>query len=197
MINWIPFLGYVFITTFTPGPNNIMSTTVGGQSGYKKALSFISGIFLGFFIIMLICSFFIEQIYTYFPGIEKPLKFCGAEYILFLAYKVLTSRQSEDKELKQNFSFKEGLLMQFTNPKVIIYGITVTSSFIVPVVKNPFLLFIASFFLATASFLSTSTWAITGSLFSRYLSKPKFRRLFNIIMAILLAYCALSIIGWL
>ncbi|MCG8570920.1 MAG: LysE family transporter [Spirochaetes bacterium] len=196
-MNWIPFLSYVFITTFTPGPNNIMSTAVGLQYGYRKALSFISGIFLVFLAIMLACSFFVDQIYHYFPGFEKPLKFFGAGYILFLAFKVLTAKENKKDRSKQNLSFKEGLLMQFSNPKVIIYGITVTSSFIVPVVKNPFLLILASFFLAATSFCSTSTWAIAGSLFSRYLSNPKIRTIFNVLMALLLVYCALSIIGWL
>lgn len=194
MVNWFPFLSYVFVTTFTPGPNNLMSTAVGGRYGYQRALSFISGIVLGFFTIMLACSLFIERVYRYFPNIETPLKICGAVYILWLAYKVLKSTSTGKVEQTKRFSIKEGLLMQYANPKVIIYGITVTSSFIVPHVNNVFLLMVFSLFLAGVAFLATSSWALVGSLFRRYLARKWARRIFNAVMALLLVYCALAIL---
>lgn len=195
MINWVPFLSYVFVTTFTPGPNNLMSTAVGVQYGYQRALAFIGGIVIGFFTIMLACSLFIERVYRYFPNIEMPLKILGAAYIFWLAYKVFTSASAADVEQTRRFSLKEGLLMQYANPKVIIYGITVTSSFIVPYVNNVFLLIAFSLFLAGVAFLSTSSWALAGSLFRRYLAHKRTRKIFNAVMALLLVYCALAILG--
>lgn len=194
MIHWFPFLSYVFVTTFTPGPNNLMSTAVGVQYGYQRALTFIGGIVIGFFTIMLACALFIERVYRYFPNIETPLKILGAAYILWLAYKVFTSSSAKDIHQTRRFSLKEGLLMQYANPKVIIYGITVTSSFIVPYVSNIFLLIAFSLFLAGMSFLSTSSWALAGSLFRRYLAHERAQKMFNAVMALLLVYCALAIL---
>jgi threonine/homoserine/homoserine lactone efflux protein len=39
-----PFFTYVFVTTFTPGPNNSMSLTNAMRDGYKKTLRFPYGI---------------------------------------------------------------------------------------------------------------------------------------------------------
>lgn len=194
MLNWFPFLSYVVVTTFTPGPNNLMSTAVGVQYGYQRALAFIGGIVLGFFTIMLACSLFIERVYHYLPSIEMPLKILGAVYILWLAYKVLISTSAKDVEQTRRFSMKDGLLLQYANPKVIIYGITVTSSFIVPHVHNVFLLMLFSLFLAGVAFLATSSWALLGSLFRQYLARKRTRKIFNVVMALLLVYCAISIL---
>lgn len=44
MFSWIGFLSYVFITAFTPGPNNIMSMSNASRLGFKKAFPFNLGI---------------------------------------------------------------------------------------------------------------------------------------------------------
>ena len=54
MSNLYPFLIYVFVTTFTPGPNNIMAMTNAVQDGYKKTIRFILGVLAGMFVILLI-----------------------------------------------------------------------------------------------------------------------------------------------
>jgi len=35
---------YIFIAAFTPGPNNMLSLTLGKEYGYKKSLVFIYGV---------------------------------------------------------------------------------------------------------------------------------------------------------
>ena len=49
----IPLLTYIFVVTFTPGPNNIMSMTNGMRYGYRGILRFIAGVLCGFAIIAL------------------------------------------------------------------------------------------------------------------------------------------------
>jgi hypothetical protein len=41
-------LAFVFAMTFSPGPNNIMSASLGMMHGYQKALRFILGVVCGF-----------------------------------------------------------------------------------------------------------------------------------------------------
>ncbi|WP_312815044.1 hypothetical protein [Sedimentibacter sp.] len=40
MPNLSAFISYAFITSFTPGPNNIMSMTNATKYGFKKSLPF-------------------------------------------------------------------------------------------------------------------------------------------------------------
>ena len=37
----IPLISFVVVTTFTPGPNNISSASMGVLHGYRKTLNFL------------------------------------------------------------------------------------------------------------------------------------------------------------
>jgi len=54
MMQIVPFLTYVFVTTFTPGPNNILSMSNAMRFGYKNTLRFLLGITCGFLVVMLL-----------------------------------------------------------------------------------------------------------------------------------------------
>ncbi|MCG8572042.1 MAG: LysE family transporter [Spirochaetes bacterium] len=194
-MNWTAFFSFVFVTTFTPGPNNIMSTTLGKQFVYKKALPFILGVGTGFLTIMLLCSFFAEVIYRYLPGIKTPVGILGALYMLYLAYKILKSKTKTQEENNGELHFYHGVIMQYLNPKGIFYGLTVTSTFIVPHFKETAVIILLAMLLAVISITSCSTWALFGAVFHKLLKRPFIQKSFNIIMALLLVYCAYSISG--
>jgi len=209
MFNLGAFISYVFVVTFTPGPNNIMSMANGSKFGYKKTLQFISGISTGFFVVMVLSSYFNLVLFNLMPKIKIFMGILGAGYMMYLAIKIMKSNGQIDKdneeiidESKTNKfskgenklnSFFTGMTMQFVNPKAILYGITVVSIFIIPYYKSNVSLLLFSIFLALVAFLSTSSWALFGSLFNKFLSK--YRKQFNIVMGLLLIYSALSISG--
>lgn len=195
MFNIGLFLSYVFIVTFTPGPNNIMSLYNASQKGFRRNLEFTLGVSSGFFIVMVLCSFFNYWINNLMPTVQPMLSLLGATYMLYLAYKIFKSKapEEEDSSVNQIINYKTGIMMQFVNPKAILYGITVVSSFIMPYFSSWYILIGFSVFLAFMSFLSTSLWALSGSLFTEILKK--YNKPFNILMSLLLVYTAISISG--
>ena len=58
MFPWYAFLTYAVITAATPGPNNIMSMSNAGRLGFRRALPFNLGIWVGFTIVMVLCTLF-------------------------------------------------------------------------------------------------------------------------------------------
>lgn len=191
MPNFTAFLSYVLITTFTPGPNNIMAMSNASRYGFKKSIRFNAGVFFGFLIIMILSSFLSVSLYNLIPSIKPIMTFIGAAYILWLAWKIYRSKpHSEEESHNPTNTFKAGLLLQFVNIKVIIYCITIVSTFIVPYYKSYLALSLFSLFLPLVSFLSTCSWALFGSVFQKFLVKNE--RTVNIIMALLLVYSALS-----
>ena len=58
MFPWYAFLTYAVITAATPGPNNIMSMSNAGRLGFRRALPFNFGIWVGFTIVMVLCTLF-------------------------------------------------------------------------------------------------------------------------------------------
>lgn len=192
MPNLTAFLSYVLITSFTPGPNNIMSMSNASRYGFKKSIRFNTGIFFGFFIIIALCSIFSISLYNLIPSV-KPIMICiGAVYILWLAWKTYKSKpHSEGENGKDTNTFLSGFLLQFVNPKVILYGITTVSTFIVPYYKSILLLSAFSAFLAFVGFTATCCWSLFGSVFQMFLAHNN--KAINIIMALLLIYCAVSL----
>jgi cysteine/O-acetylserine efflux protein len=194
MFNLTAFLSYVFVTTFTPGPNNIMAMTNGNRFGFKKAFKFVLGVGAGFAIIMLLCSYLNLLLFNLMPSISILMNVLGSAYMIYLAIKILKGNSNAKDSSSDNMNtFLTGMTMQFINPKVILYGITVTSGFIIPYYKSNIALFLFSIFLAFVGFLATSCWALFGALFQKFLSQ--YRKPFNILMASLLAYSAISISG--
>jgi len=192
-MNIFSFLSYVFVVTFTPGPNNIMSMINANNFGYKKTLKFMLGIFTGFIVIMLLSAYFNIILYNIVPKIKPIMSILGALYMSYLAISILIDNKDGKKNNTHRNKISAGFTLQFLNPKVILYGITVFSTFIVPYYKNNLYILIFAIFLAIMSFISINLWAMFGILFEKFLSK--YNKFFNIIMSLLLLYSALSISG--
>lgn len=189
----LSFLLYVFVTSFTPGPNNIMAMLFANKFGLKKTIRFCSGVGAGFFVIMLLSSYFNLLLENFIPKIQFVMTILGAAYMLYLAVKIIMSKDNgKDNDGGKNNSFLTGMLLQFINPKGILYGITAISTFILPYHHSNFSLMMFSLFLAFVGFMSTFCWSVFGSVFQKFLSK--YRSQFNIIMALLLVYSAVSIL---
>ena len=195
MFNFGLFLSYVTVVTFTPGPNNIMSLYNASRNGFKKNVGFTLGVGTGYFIILIICSFFNYFLNALFPTIQPIMSILGALYMLYLAYKIFKSRPpaEEDESMNQIVNFKIGVIMQSVNPKGILSAITVISTFIMPYFTEWYILLAFALFLALLAVLSTTLWAISGSLFTKLMNKHY--KVLNLAMSLLLVYTAFSISG--
>ncbi|MBM7560090.1 LysE family translocator [Marinitoga litoralis] len=195
-MNWLAFLSLVIIASWTPGPNNILSMAHSGKYGYKKTVPFLLGVSTGFFIVLIISGLFNYWLYEIMPKIKFVIGTIGFLYLLYLAYVILKSssdnNHSNEKETGL-VNYKTGVLMQFINPKAILFSITITGTFIIQAYNSISMLIILSAFLGFVAFLATSTWGIMGSILNRFLSK--YEKIFNITMAVLLVYTAFSVIG--
>ena len=192
----LPFLSYVFVTTFTPGPNNVSSASMGMNYGYWGSFPFLFGIFCGFVGVMSAAGLLTEAAFTLIPSVEIILRFFGAIYMLYLAVVILRSSGALGNvgNTVKSATFIRGVLLQLINIKVIIYGITVYSGFILPHFDGFAVMFGAALFLACVAFVSISLWSITGAVLRRFFALQWFRLGFNIVMAVLLCYSALSLV---
>ncbi|MBI9051321.1 MAG: LysE family transporter [Anaerolineaceae bacterium] len=191
MANFYPFLIYVFVTTFTPGPNNIMSMTNAMHYGYKRTLQFTFGVVSGFFIVMICGGILNMALAATLPAVKIWLNVLGAIYMLYLAYHILISKPvPDDLQPNKNASFKAGFIMQFLNIKGILYGITVFSMFIIDSFHSPLMVLVFSLILSGVGFTAVTSWAYFGNLFRRFLLQHY--KVFNLVMAGLLVYTALA-----
>ncbi len=191
MFDWIHFLSYAIITAVTPGPNNIMSMTNAGRLGLRKSLSFNLGIWLGFSVVMLICTYFCNALSDLIPRLKTPMLIIGALYMLWLAWKTFKSSPVTETE---NFrsGFTSGLLLQFINPKIYIYCVVSMEAYILPYYQGQYLkLTLFALLLAWIGFFFTLCWSAFGAAFKALFSK--YGKITNTILALLLVYCAVSL----
>lgn len=191
MDNPLPFLTFSLLAIFTPGPNNIMALCIAGKYGFKRCMPFNFGVTVGFLLLMAACIAFSYALYGALPGIKPVMTIIGAAYMLFLAYKTLRPGKAGSGAKRDFAGFPAGVLLQFVNPKGILFCITVASSYLVPYAKG--VLPMAGYMLLLEVFilLSTCMWAAFGAVFQRVIERHN--TVFNIVMAVLLLYCAISL----
>jgi cysteine/O-acetylserine efflux protein len=191
LFNLIPTLTFVFITTFTPGPNNTMSLVSGKNNGYLKSLRFLLGIFTGFFILMMLCGLFNRVLFSAFPSFKPYMSIAGSIYMLYLAFIILKSNFGSHN-YSIAFSYKKGLLLQFMNVKVIMYGLVLYGTFISPYFDGFLIIIISAFLLAATSFTSISLWSLSGSRFSSIINR--YPQIFSLVTAGLMTFSSISIL---
>ena len=191
MFNWLAFSTYAFITAATPGPNNIMSMSNGGRLGFRGALPFNFGICAGFSAVMLLCTAFCATLTNLIPAVKTPMLIAGAAYMLHLAWSTFrSSGVIEDRH--SSSGFYAGMLLQFINPKIYIYGIMSMQAYILPFYAGePLTLALFALLLAFIGFAFTLCWSAFGSAFRLIFSRHT--KIVNTIMALLLVYCAVSL----
>lgn len=191
MPNFSPFLSYVVVTIFTPGPNNILSMAHGLRHGYRNTLRFLSGVTTGFLLVMLLSGALNIALVSILPQLRMWLNGFGAAYMLFLAGHIAFSKPQQEAGRPESLNtFRAGFALQFINLKGILFGVTVFSLFITPVYQSPWMVSLFAPLLAMVTFIAVSSWALGGNLFHSFLRK--YERWFNLGMAALLVYTAIA-----
>ncbi len=196
LIDFGVLIPFVLITTFTPGPNNLSCAPMSINFGIKKTMNYIYGIIAGFFLLLLLCGFFSNLLFTALPSVEPIMRWIGAAYILYLAYSTFRASFSfKEKSNQYLWGFYKGVLLQFLNPKAIIYGLTLYSVFLTPLIGNPFYIILFSLGFALVGLCALLTWVLFGAIINQYLHQAKLRIIINSILSLLLAYTAIKISG--
>ena len=190
MFSWFSFLTYAVVTAVTPGPNTLMSMSNGGRLGFRRALPFNFGIWAGFTVVMLLCTALCGALSALIPRIRLPMLVLGAAYMLHLAWKTWRSGPLSGGQSGGD-GFWSGLLLQFINPKIYIYGIVSMEAYILPNVSSRSVVALFALGLAFTGFVLTLCWSAFGSLLGRLFSGHA--RAVNRVMALLLVWCAVSL----
>ena len=194
-IEILPLAAFVLVATFTPGPGNITSAAMGMMHGYRRTLPFLSGIVAGYFIIMTLCAFLSSTLLEIIPSVEPVLRVTGTCYILWLAVATARATYNFSSGDTSPMAFRHGFLLQAINPKAIIFGLTIYTTFLSGIIDRPVFLSISTFFLTIATFCSVSLWAFGGVQMQEYLHLDSIRKLVNFILFALFVYCAVSLSG--
>jgi len=184
---FLSLLSFSISMTITPGPNNVMVTASGVNFGYRKTLPHIFGIVFGFPAMIVLIGLGLGSVFKSFPVIHHILKYIGATYLLYLAWKIATfSSVNNNGDRNKPFTFWQAVIFQWVNPKAWVIAVGAIATF-TSVGKDVFgeVLLIA-FVFCIICFPCVSLWAFLGTNIKRLLTTDYYRKVFNISMAFLL-----------
>ena len=119
-----------FVTAYTPGPNNVIASYSGFNFGVKKTIPHILGVTLGFTSLVIFLSIGLINVFKLFPIIQIVIKYLGTIFLIYLAYKIAFSVNTNDTKKENPVKFIETFLFQYLNPKGVTVAIIVVSTYV-------------------------------------------------------------------
>lgn len=190
-MNWQEFTALLVLATamsFSPGPNTTLSTALGANHGFRRALPFVCAVPVGWGALLLVCALGLGALVVAVPLLSWAVKIVGVAYLLWLAFKVSQSRQLSQADADRlNVTFWQGAALQFVNIKAWMLALAIVSGWIAGREGPAMRLAIVLPVMLAYAFVSNMTYALAGSLLRDWLTGPAGSglrlRWFNYVMA--------------
>ncbi|SEK73739.1 LysE family translocator [Paenibacillus sp. OK003] len=191
-MNLTSFFIYCIVVTFTPGPSNIVILTSVGQVGPRKTMEYVWGATVAFGLLLAASALLNHLLAEILPGILHVMQIVGSVYMIYLAYQVYKMGSTETAS-KHVTGFLNGLIMQFVNPKVVLFTFTVIPSYVLPYYDSNMSTFLFVIIITIIGFMAYSSWVVFGSVFRTLLNRHQ--KAVSMLMALFLLYSAIMVSG--
>ena len=180
---------FMFATSCSPGPNNILASYSGFNFGLVKTIPHMFGVIFGFTTLVIVMNFGLINIFKNFPIMQEILIYTGTIFLIYLAYKISFSKTSSDNSSKNPVKFIETFFFQFLNPKAVIVAIIIVSTYVESGENYiNYSLWVIGIAFIFACF-SIMFWTLLGKFLRKFATNQKFIKRFNYVMSFLLISC--------
>ena len=181
----LPLMTFAFVTSVTPGPNNLMLMASGANFGFQRTIPHMLGVALGFVFMAFLMGLGLAQAFETWPRLRDVLTVVSVVYMLWLAWKIANAAPPEaGKEAGTPITFLQAAGFQWVNPKAWSMALTSVTLY-APNDSALAMLFVAAVF-GAVNLPSVSLWCLMGREMRRILTNPLRLRLFNWAMAAVL-----------
>ena len=178
-------MGFAFVTSVTPGPNNLMLMASGANFGLRRTVPHALGVALGFAAMAALVGLGLAAAFAAAPWAETALEVASVAYMLWLAWRIANAAAPEGRGASgRPFTFLQAAAFQWVNPKAWTMALGAISLYAADGAVASVLLVAAVF--AAVNLPSVSVWAVMGTQLRRVLTNPRRLRAFNWSMAALL-----------
>ena len=187
MDSFLPLLAFVVVATCTPGPNNIMVLASGANWGLAPTMPHIIGIAVGFPVMILAVGFGLDAAFEALPQLYEVLKWVAFAYMLYLAWRVANAGRPKLKaEGGRPLSVLAAAAFQWVNPKAWAIIVSAVALFTSPGGNHLLQVGLIALLFGLVCIPNGVVWALFGTAIARFLDDDRRRRIFNIVMALLL-----------
>ena len=185
MTSFLAVLTIVFVAAITPGPNNFIVMSASLRGGATAALPAIAGVIAGSIALLVLVWAGAGTLFEMIPEIQSVLRIAGAAYLIWLGFCLVWKANGpgdgvDERTLPATMWGVAGF--QFLNPKswvLVITAIATVGDTLVSMVV------LALTFVAVMGVCLT-IWSLAGQLISRWLVDRHSRRIFDMVMGVLL-----------
>lgn len=176
---------YAFVSSATPGPNNIMLLASGANFGFTRSIPHMLGITLGHAFMIVLVGAGLTGLFAAYPVSHTILKVASVLYMALLAWKIAVAAPARPGEAKgRPMTFLQAAAFQWVNPKAWAMALTALAVYAPDQTFWAFLAVAGVF--AAVNLPSVSIWTMLGKQLARFLTQPARLRAFNWTMATLL-----------
>lgn len=176
---------FAFVSSITPGPNNIMLMTSGANFGFLRTIPHMLGVALGFVFMAAAVGLGLVGLFDAFPMSYLILKGVSIVYMLWLAWKFAHASAPKGADSTSHpMTFLQAAAFQWVNPKAWAMALTAITAY-APTQKVPDILIVAAVF-GAVNLPSVGSWVLIGQGMRRLLSTRTRLTAFNWTMAGLL-----------
>ena len=206
---------YALTTGITPGPNNIYLLSIGVQRGIRAGLPYLSGVMLGYLVMITVLTFGLAVTFTHYPIVEQILISISLCFLLYMAWNIARSdtlplRKNNDNDVPDNSDKKDnpqhkgkykyiGLwgaaIFQFANPKAWVIATSAVSVHLREATVDIVLTTVKILVLVGITVLCSAAWLCFGTQLRNFLTTPTTLKRFNITMAVLLVCSVVLVIA--
>ncbi|MBQ0785602.1 MAG: LysE family translocator [Amphritea sp.] len=205
----VEILLYAFGIMYTPGPANLLSLNAGINGEIRNTLRFCMGVACAMFMLFLLFGYTGALLVT--PNSQLVISLGGSLYITYLAFKIARESKGMSEEFKsgqvetrqeeaqkkqaatKKIGFRSGLMLQLLNPKAFVAILPIVSVQFPAAQISGASILIWSLLLACLAFGAPGSYLLMGSRLRKLISRPRYFRLLNFTMALLLLYVAVEI----
>jgi len=190
----VAFTAFAFVSSITPGPNNLMLLASGANFGFRRSLPHLLGVGLGFMFMVLLVGVGLQGIFETFPSGYAVLKWVSVVYLCYLAWRIARAGGpvAANARPARPMSFIEAALFQWVNPKGWAMALTAVGVY-APDQSVHAVLLVAGLF-TLVNLPSVCSWMLLGRSLGGFLADQRRLRAFNLTMAALLLLSIASVV---
>lgn len=182
------FVLFAFVSSITPGPNNMMLLASGVNFGFRRSFPHALGVALGFGLMVAAVGLGLGAVFTALPWAYTVLRYAGAAYLLYLAYRIATLGpvgEGGAGSQRQPMTFLGAAAFQWVNPKAWVMALGAITTY-TPAEGYIANVFVVALLFTLVNLPSVCVWVGCGTALRRLLQERRWVLLFNGLMAALL-----------
>ena len=194
---FLALLGFAFVTSVTPGPNNMMLLASGVNFGLRRTVPHMLGISVGHSVMVFLVGLGVAGVFLAHPLALVALKLGAVAYMLWLAWKIAHATNGPGaprggKAAGRPMTFLQAAAFQWVNPKAWAMALGAVAAYVPEPSVGAYAAVAVVF--AAVNLPSVSVWAAAGQGLRRWLDHPARLRAFNWAMAGLLVLSLIPVV---